>query len=602
MEKIDQFDNLKLKVVTLLNDLELQCSENENTANLRQGIKEAVAEIKSDKFLVAVVGVIKRGKSTLLNALLKADVDILSTQVNPETAKLAFLNYDDNPHAIIYTKDKKEIDIEISELPKYTSTFDGVSPKGEKAKVENTLYAEIFYPNDILKKGFCIIDTPGVDDPDEARSNVTLNFIDRADAVIFLMSANEGGLKNSELQFIQSKILNNLGTSKGIIYVFNKISYLKERQLKNELPKLIEKNEKLLNETFGEKINIFPIDALDALRGIRDNDVELYEKSRFGPFKKELENYLVQEKGKIFLRLRINKFIIESLEPFIGELLEKIAYEPTSLTMVENELKKSQTELEKLSNKTNNIISNYENAKNTLKNWIQKEITSDFNTHISISTKAIPNLSRDINSVTEFLTEKINTKTKKFIKDMISDFELENIKISQPSFDIQVKSIDTSKYFLRKQEVISGNSDGGFVGAAIGGFIGFFVGGPIGAAAGAAAGRRVGKEFNSEDKTIEHVTFDELGLKKEIDGVRNMLIKTFHSSLETYFSDVSSTVSKSLANKRKNINNIFETNKKILFSEKSTFKEYKNEINSKINQLNQSKSNLSQLLKEVETL
>jgi len=237
-----------------------------------------------------------------------------------------------------------------------------------------------------------------------------------------------------------------------------------------------------------------------------------------------------------------------------------------------------------------------------LKNWIQKEITSDFNTHISISTKAIPNLSRDINSVTEFLTEKINTKTKKFIKDMISDFELENIKISQPSFDIQVKSIDTSKYFLRKQEVISGNSDGGFVGAAIGGFIGFFVGGPIGAAAGAAAGRRVGKEFNSEDKTIEHVTFDELGLKKEIDGVRNMLIKTFHSSLETYFSDVSSTVSKSLANKRKNINNIFETNKKILFSEKSTFKEYKNEINSKINQLNQSKSNLSQLLKEVETL
>lgn len=607
MNNIDKFNDVKKKVLVSLDELKIFASNSNEIVSLTKDIENTKKNINSDKFYVAVVGVIKRGKSTLLNALLNAKEDILSTQVTPETARLAYLTYHEIPHAIIHTKDSQKIEIELNELPKYTSAFDTTSPKGEKAKVMNTLYAEIFYPNNILQKGFCIIDTPGVEDPDETRSEVTLNYIDRADAVIFLMSASEGGLKNSELQFLQSRILNNQGSSKGIIVVLNMISRLRGRQL-NEVPKLLEKNEKLLYDTFGKKISIFPLDALDALKGIRTNDAELYEKSKFEIFKNELEKYLVQEKGKLFLRLRINKFLADGLDPIIEHLKAKIAYEPTSLQKIEAELLKSKEELSKVEGAILEIFAKNENTKNDLKNWIQKEIITDFNSQIVINRNSIPNLSRNINTLIESISRKVNNRTQRFIDDIINEFDDEKINISQPNFDVSVKQIDTSKYFVVQKITTASQKSNESAGKVIGGVLGFLAGTffPPAIILTTMLGMGIGEEFGGSDtndpRVTENMTIDEMGIKREIDSVRATLTQSLHASLDYYFNEVAESTDKTLQNKKESINNIYNTNKQLLSNEKNNFQNYKDTILKLINQINHNKNKFTQLLQEVETI
>jgi hypothetical protein len=555
---------------------------------------------------------------------LKADVEILSTQVTPETARLAFLYYDDKPHAIIYTKDSKQINIDIGELSEYTSAYNTVSPKGKKAKVENTLYAEIFYPNGILQKGFCIIDTPGVEDPDQERSDVTLNFIDQADAVIFLIDPTEGGLKESELKFIKNKILTNNGTEKGIIFVANKVGALRIHQFP-ELPKLLANKKEDIKKIFNIDVKFYPIDSYYEVCRIREghnssqeNDrtyiqninqklVKLnlppdYFKDLFEEFKNDLELYLVKEKGKLFLKRRISTFLTEQLNPLIDELKEKSSYEPKSIVDLEIKIKDAEKQLEILKRKSEQILDKFNNNKNSLHTYIQQKTTTEFNNNITINPGTIDHLSADTVEITKNLSKQISKKTQNFINELIDVLEEENIKIERPNFDIRVKSIDTAKYFTKKQEVVQGNNDGDFIGAAIGGFLGFIVGGPLGAASGAAAGRRVGKGFNSDNKMIENVTFDEIGLRKEIDNTRQMLIHNYQASLDYYYNSVEETVDKILNTKKKSITDYYSAQKKNLKNEKFSFSQYRDEINSIVDKLNKNNNLFTQLLNEVETL
>jgi len=603
MEVFENFSLLKNKTLTILNEIITISKFNPIISVLSNSANNTISNIENDKFLVAVVGIIKRGKSTLLNALLEAKSDILSTHVTPETARLSYLSYADEPFAIIHTNDDKQIKIPIDELAAYTSSFDTVSPKGVKEKVEKTLYAEIFFPNEILNKGFCIIDTPGVEDPDEKRSMVTLNFIDRADAVIFLISANEGGLKNSELKFLQSKILNNFGNSRGIVFVCNKISLLRPRQLQNELPKLIENNEKLINQTFGTRFKIFPIDALDAINGIRENNPDLYNRSRFNEFKEHLVRYLVEEKGKIFLRIRINNFIHNELNPLIDHLINLIKEKPKTIFELENNLKNSENQLNSLEIKTNQIFNRYLEDKKILETWIKKEVTSEFNSSITLNAQKIEELPKDIIKTTELLSQKISSKTKRFIDDLINEFDLEDVKIPRPSFEVNPKQIETSKYFSKEKiQSYTRTENGRGIGKFVGGALGFLFAGfsPPAIFIGVKIGEAIGSMFGQDNySTKERIYFDELGLKKEIEKVKDMLIESFIKYLDFYYNEISNNVKENLERKRKNMISQYNSQKKFLNKEQIVFEEFVNDTNTLINSLTKKRDELIEILNEV---
>ena len=84
-------------------------------------------------------------------------------------------------------------------------------------------YVELGYPADLLKNHVVLVDTPGVNDLNEQRAEVTYGYVPRADAVVFLLDASQA-LKDSEREFLRSRVLESARDR--LIFVLGKIDML----------------------------------------------------------------------------------------------------------------------------------------------------------------------------------------------------------------------------------------------------------------------------------------------------------------------------------------------------------------------------------------
>lgn len=119
---------------------------------------------------IAVVGVMKAGKSTLMNALLKEK--ILYTNTLEATYTVSWFKYGEKPGLEIVFYDGTTQDAPFSDLEKWT-----VRPKDtEKHRLDDVKHVTIYYPNEILKT-MELIDTPGLESTTEAASKHTQDFL-----------------------------------------------------------------------------------------------------------------------------------------------------------------------------------------------------------------------------------------------------------------------------------------------------------------------------------------------------------------------------------------------------------------------------------------
>lgn len=208
-------------------------------------INEAENFLNQSEYLeIAFVGTIKAGKSTLINALLKAEY--ASTDVTPETATLTKFRYGKKAEMKItfYTKDeweelwedaiksgelfKQKYDeakaesyknkligkatitesFDIDLLKKYTS-----SKNAEHFFVKEV---EISYPDFPYQKNLMFVDTPGLDDPVPYRSNITKEYIKLAKVVLVCNSIK--AMKRDEVRTIYSAF-DNAGGEPQKVYV-----------------------------------------------------------------------------------------------------------------------------------------------------------------------------------------------------------------------------------------------------------------------------------------------------------------------------------------------------------------------------------------------
>lgn len=155
---------------------------NKISENLRQGV-----------FRLLVLGDMKRGKSTLLNAVIGEK--ILPTGVNPCTAVLTIVRYGENKRVTIhYNDDKPPESMDFDTFKeRYTIPPDEAKQLEEEGKeaFPDVEYAVIEHPLELLKKGVELIDSPGLNDT-EARNKLTLGYINNCHAILFVLSAIQG--------------------------------------------------------------------------------------------------------------------------------------------------------------------------------------------------------------------------------------------------------------------------------------------------------------------------------------------------------------------------------------------------------------------------
>ncbi len=164
----------------------------EHIASTARSIAERVSE---GRFYVACVGQFKRGKSTLLNALIGHSV--LPTAVVPLTAVPTIIRHGERLAARVRFQSAAWTDIPVSVVEEYVS--EGKNPENAKGVVG----VEVFVPSPLLETGMCLVDTPGLGSVFAGNTAATHAFIPHIDAAIVVIGADPP-LSGDELQLVET--------------------------------------------------------------------------------------------------------------------------------------------------------------------------------------------------------------------------------------------------------------------------------------------------------------------------------------------------------------------------------------------------------------
>lgn len=178
-------------------------------------------------------------------------------------------------------------------------------------------------PSQILKDGLILIDTPGVGSTYLSGTQITFQFLDRADFAVFVFAVDPPvGQQEIEL-------LTDLASkSNKILFVLNKIDYVDSASL-NESEKYCQKIiSEHLSHNHGSAVRIYPISAKLALEGRLGNDPNLVERSGIKNFETALKESLINVKESLILNSAINK-----LGKSASDLTTYVQLEINSLTM-----------------------------------------------------------------------------------------------------------------------------------------------------------------------------------------------------------------------------------------------------------------------------
>lgn len=279
-------------------------AKNLEMTNAQATLHELNERIKNDRFNLAVLGEFRRGKSTLINALLRTPV--LPSDIVPTTASVNRITYDLQPRARVEYFDGATEDIHIDDLADY-ATQDG-------DKSDNVREVTVWYPTVYCSNNVDIYDTPGLNDSPEM-TQATMDVISRMDVAIFTLAANVN-FSMSECEFIGEKLLtSNVGR---VIFVITRMGgYTPEEQeriiasVRKRVQKMVlAKAEDVLSdrpeelEAFRRKlgdIQIFGVDSVMALEARKNYDPELLDRSGFTAFERAIDELLTRERGRVML-------------------------------------------------------------------------------------------------------------------------------------------------------------------------------------------------------------------------------------------------------------------------------------------------------------
>lgn len=150
---------------------------------------------------VAVVGERKRGKSTLVNALverpdlLPRDVDV-ATNTYIEVLSPMRLGLPPVPQARVHLQSGAIVDADVADLGRWASE------QANPGNVRRVAYVQVLLPHPLLDAGLVLLDTPGLGGLLGAHGTMTLSALEQSSAVVLVLNAAAPATAD-ELAFLQ---------------------------------------------------------------------------------------------------------------------------------------------------------------------------------------------------------------------------------------------------------------------------------------------------------------------------------------------------------------------------------------------------------------
>lgn len=199
-----------------IQEVGLACSEvggDVSVQTLAEALDEAVAD---PRIRIVVCGEWNTGKSSLINALL-GQPDLLPVDVNPCSSYITVVEHSAQPVFYVRRRGVEE--------PLTDETF--LSLTAAQAQDPDIELLRVGSPNMWPGEEVVLVDTPGLEDLDQTRAEVTLGYIPSADVVLLVLAAPTGP-RGTERAFVRNHLTSR--EIRRVIVVLNKIDLLNESE------------------------------------------------------------------------------------------------------------------------------------------------------------------------------------------------------------------------------------------------------------------------------------------------------------------------------------------------------------------------------------
>lgn len=386
--ELQKYDQLKVKIQALMKDLSLIADErgelirtgkisdydddslsNDSTESLSDILKQK-AESLDSLFRLAVVGHFCRGKSTLINAMLRRT--LLTNDLRPNTATSTIIRYGESERIrVTFSPKSRKLPIEYvakssidltSALEKFTSDAavkqEELNHNLQSSEIIERGYLDLMEGNReslateievvevwcnsqfLLANRIEIIDTPGLGSVFKQHKLATLSTIPKVDATLFVFQLDPG-ISNREIAFI--KLVKE--QVKSIFFVANKADQIDSC----EVAEVVDFNRSAIESIVEIPVkNIYPISALNEVR-------ELSGISGFRVFLPALQNFLVENSGANRLSSAL-LFARGHCEQLIAYVQSDISAQDQTLDALRRERTKIQASSEEIAKKKRDLL------------------------------------------------------------------------------------------------------------------------------------------------------------------------------------------------------------------------------------------------------
>ncbi len=357
-------------------------------------LNELRSRIQSGTFRLAVLGQFKRGKSTLLNALL--GLELLPTDILPVTAIPTYIKGADTPCAVVYFNsaqhEAKFFDASVDgSLGEFLSKY--VTESGNPHNQLGVARVEVGYPSPLLQQGVVLVDTPGIGSTHKHNTEVAYEVLPHCDAALFVVSP-EPPITEAELSYLRD-IREQLPRT---FFLLNKVDILDDRERVSSLNFLADQ----LTPLCQVAPHIIPISARKGLQARVQGDSSGWAKSGMYEVERSLIEFFSAEKKQV-----LRESLQRRLQTQLHNVQLRLQLSLNALRLPEDEL--------------NSKITQFRNALPAIER--EKQAADDVlgGDH----DRAVVVLNRKINQVRSLAKEKILQPVEAYLESIDDTEELE---------------------------------------------------------------------------------------------------------------------------------------------------------------------------------
>jgi hypothetical protein len=359
-------------------------------------------KLPKEEFYLAVLGLFKRGKSTLINAVLSRA--ILPTGVIPVTSVITRIRYGNDLKVKIGFSDGSEEDVPIEDLREY------VTEEGNPNNTKKVTIADILVPSQILKDGLILIDTPGVGSTYLSGTKITFQFLDRVDFAIFVLAVDPP-VGQQELELLSTLT----SKSNRILFILNKIDYVDPTAVAESVRYCQKVIMEHLEPSLGSALTLYPLSAKLALDGRLHDDTVQIQRSGIEKFETALKESLLNQKENFIIQSAWKK-----LEKASADLKTYLEVKVNSLRMPLDNLAHLLTEfeqyLEDVEQRKSELFYVFEGRVNEIISMLDEDLTTFKKEYENALVKQVEEFAEERLSSEKTTSKKVATDVDEYLR------------------------------------------------------------------------------------------------------------------------------------------------------------------------------------------